>query len=293
MTSAVTEDQSPLDNSGRGRVRGKTVLFIGAGCFAPKEWGIGKATAVQFAREGANVLAVDASGDAAEATADVIRQEGGSVATCIGDVTKSGDIVRMVDTCIGTFGRIDTLFYNVGVGEPNGPPELSEESWDRTWNVNCKGLFLASKHALPLMLEQGSGNVIGVSSIAGLRYIGQPHFAYATTKAAMIQFNRYLALEYGHRGIRANTLVPGLIDTPRIGRLSAAFGLGELDAARRLRDSQTPTGKTGTPWEVAHAAVFLASDESSYVNGTELIVDGGLAAKYGPMAKDRQSPVDY
>lgn len=270
-----------------GRLKDKVVLVVGAGCFSPSEIGIGKACALAFADEGASVFAVDNNGDALDQTVRAIRERSGEVRSHLADVVRPAEIAAMVAACRHAYGRIDVIFYNVAVGEVGGPPELSEESWDRTWNINCKGLFLTCKHALPGMIERGRGNIIGVSSIAGIRYPGYGHFAYGTSKAAMIQFVRYLGIHYAAAGIRANTILPGLIDTPRVMRLTSAYGEEERSEVMRRRAAQVPSGLSGSPWDIAAAALFLASDESRYVTATELLVDGGVTGAYGNVQADR------
>jgi len=270
---------APEEMPGHDRLKGKVVLVVGAGSIAPG-WGIGKACSVVYAREGARVCAVDISREAAEETARIITARGGEAVALTADVADRDSVASMVEACRTRFGRIDVLHNNVGIGEIGGPVELSEESWDRISDANVKGLFLTCKSVLPVMEAQGAGAIVTVSSVAAFRYPGYPHLAYGTTKAAAIQFTRMIALQYAARGIRANTVVPGLIDTPRIAHTVARAITSEgVDAARRLRDAQCPMGRMGTAWEVANAALFLASDEASYVTGAELVVDGGLSWK--------------
>jgi len=268
-----------------GRVEGKVALVTGAGSVGPG-WGNGKAAAVLYAREGAKVFAVDRNEAAAEETAGLIREEGGDVTVARADVSKMSDVEAMVGACISAYGRIDILHNNVGIVEVGGPAELSEEAWDRVNDVNLKSMFLIHKAALPVMAGQGPGPagqrgaIVNISSVSGIRYTGVPYISYATTKGAIVPFTRSVALEYAGQGIRANTILPGLMNTPMIVEpLTEAYGGGDVDKMMRVRDAQCPLGHMGDAWDVAHAALFLASDEAKYITGTTLVVDGGLSAK--------------
>jgi NAD(P)-dependent dehydrogenase (short-subunit alcohol dehydrogenase family) len=268
-----------------GRVEGKVALVTGAGSVGPG-WGNGKAAAVLYAREGAKVFAVDLNEAAAEETAAIIREEGGGVTVARADVSKAADVEAMVGACVEAYGRIDILHNNVGIVEVGGPVELSEAAWDRVNDVNLKSMFLTHKYALPVMAAQDPGPsgqrgaIVNISSVSGIRYTGVPYVSYSTTKGAIIPFTRSVALEYAGRGIRANAVLPGLMDTPMIVEpLTKAYG-ADVEEMKRVRDAQCPLGHMGDAWDVAHAALFLASDEARYITGTTLVVDGGLTAKY-------------
>jgi len=268
-----------------GRVEGKVALVVGAGSVGPG-WGNGKAAAVHYAREGAKVLAVDVNEAAAAETASIIRDEGGTVAVARADVSSAAEVEAMVDACTQAFGRIDILHNNVGIVEVGGPVDLSEEAWDRVNDINLKSMFLTHKYALPVMAAQEPsaagqrGAIVNISSVSGIRYTGVPYVSYATTKGAILPFTRSVALEYAGRGIRANAILPGLMNTPMIVEpLTDAYGGGDVDEMMRVRDAQCPLGHMGDAWDVAHAALFLASDEAKYITGTTLVVDGGLTAK--------------
>lgn len=262
-----------------GRLEGKVAIVCGAGSVGAG-WGNGKATAVLFAREGARVVAVDINPTAAEETRDLIEGEGGVARAFVGDVSRQNEVAEMVQACIESFGRIDILHNNVGIVEVGGAVDTTEESWDRVNAVNLKSVFLTCKNVLPHMERQGGGAIVNISSIAGIRWTGIPYVSYSATKAAVIQFTRSLALEFARNNIRANCILPGLMNTPMIVEpLKNAYADGDVARMIEIRDQQCPMGHMGDAWDVAHAALFLASDEAKYITGTELVVDGGLTAK--------------
>jgi len=181
--------------------------------------------------------------------------------------------------------RIDILVNNVGKSEPGGPAEMSEETWDYQTNVNLKSVYLMCHLVLPVMEAQSTGGaVLNVGSIAGLRYIAKPQVAYSATKAAVVQFTKATAVIYAQRTqgrVRLNTVIPGLMATPLVTVLADKYGGGDQEGFRKIRDAQVPTGKMGTAWDVAHAGLYLCSDEASYVTGQEIIVDGGITDSTG------------
>ena len=258
------------------RLREKVALVSGAGSSGPG-WGNGKATAVLFAREGAKVLAADINLDAAVETRQIIEREGGVCAAVSGNVSRADDVATMVEACIAAFGRIDVLHNNVGIAELGGPVETTEDSWDRVNDVNLKSMFVTCRQVLPHMERQGRGAIVNIASVAGIRWLGVPYISYAATKAAVIQFTRVIALQYARSGIRANSILPGMMNTPMVHapKVIAAYG-GSPEEMVRRRDRQCPMGRMGDAWDVAYAALFLASDEAKYITGTELVVDGGL-----------------
>jgi NAD(P)-dependent dehydrogenase (short-subunit alcohol dehydrogenase family) len=258
------------------RLKDKIALVSGAGSVG-EGWGNGKATAVLYAREGAKVFCADINLAAAEATRDIIRSEGGAAEAIQCDVSKSDPVLAMTTACQDAYGRIDILHNNVGILEIGGPVELSEEDWDRVNNVNLKSMFLTCKHVLPVMEAQGKGAIVNISSIAGIRWLGVPYLAYNTTKAAVNHFTRMVAMEYAPKGIRANAILPGLMETPMVEKSLAEFYAdGDIEEMFRKRGAIAPMGHGGDAWDVAYAAVYLASDEAKYVTGAELVVDGGL-----------------
>ena len=192
-----------------------------------------------------------------------------------------------VDACMSKHGRIDILVNNVGKSEPGGPAELSEDTWDAQTDVNLKSVYLMCHLVLPIMEKQSSGGcVLNVASIAGMRYVGKPQVAYAATKAAIIHFTKTSAVVYAQRTggkVRLNTVVPGLMATPLVSVLAKKYGGagGDDERYKRMRDKQVPTGKMGSGWDVAHAALFLCSDEAGYITGQEIVVDGGITNSTG------------
>jgi NAD(P)-dependent dehydrogenase (short-subunit alcohol dehydrogenase family) len=257
------------------RMQDKVVLVSGAGS-SGDGFGIGKACAVLYARHGAKILAVDINFDAARDTAELIRSEGGYCEPCQTDVSNEHQVQTMITTCIEHYGRIDVLHNNVGILSRGGPVEVALEDWNRCMSINLTSMFLTCKYSLPQMLEQGAGAIINISSIAGQRWLGVPHTAYATSKGAILSFTRNLALEYANKGIRANCVVPGLLDTPMIREPLKNQSPEAAEQILATRNDAVPTGAMGSPWDVAWASLFLASDEARYITGTELVVDGGL-----------------
>lgn len=257
------------------RLKGKVAIVNGAGSVA-EGWGNGKATAVLFAREGAKVLAADINKSAAEETADIIRAEGGQCLVAKADIADAAQIENLVKLCVGTYGRIDILHNNVGIAELGGPVEASIESWDRVHDVNLKGAFLSCKYALPYMQKQGGGAIVNISSVAGIRWTGIDYISYSTSKAALVQLTKMIAYKYARDHIRCNAILPGMMRTPMVEHsLNEAYE-GDVKAMFAQRDAACPMGHMGDAWDVAHAALFLASDEAKYITGVDLVVDGGL-----------------
>ena len=263
------------------RLQGKVAIVVGAGQTAGDTIGNGRATAIIFAREGARVMLVDRDLASARETESMIRQEGGESFACEADVVREADCRAFVDTCRKTCGRIDVLHNNVGIGAGDaGPVHLTEEAWDRIFAVNLKGMFLTCKHVLPVMREQRAGVIINVSSIASVCSVGT--LAYKTSKAGVNALTHSLALGNAQHGIRVNAILPGLMNTPMaIEGISRERGMPKQRLIE-ARDAQVPLGqKMGTAWDVAHAALFLASDEAKFITGVLLPVDGGQSARIG------------
>jgi NAD(P)-dependent dehydrogenase (short-subunit alcohol dehydrogenase family) len=265
------------------RLRGKVAVVVGAGAIGPG-WGNGKATAVTFAREGAAVFCVDRNPAAAAETVGIIAGEGGRAVAFTADVSLGSEVEAMVAACLKTYGRIDVLDNNVGIAEMGSVVEVDEASWDRVFAVNLKSAYLAMKHVIPVMLRQGGGSIINISSIASIRHMGISYVSYGASKAAMNQMTRTTAVEFASRHVRVNAILPGLMKTPMVEHsagLAASYAKGDVEAMWRARDAQVPMGHMGDAFDVANAALFLASDESRYVTGIELVVDGGITCKAG------------
>src|SRR5438552_10088020 len=264
-----------------GRLKGKIAMVVGAGSVGPG-WGNGKATAVTFAREGAQVFCVDRNAAAAEETVNIIKSEGNKASSFTADVSRAADVEATVAACLKTYGRIDVLDNNVGIAEMGSVVEVEEAEWDRVFAVNLKSAYLSMKHVIPVMQKQGGGSIINISSIASIRHLGISYVTYATTKAAMNQMTRTTAVQFAPHHIRVNAILPGLMKTPMVEHsagLAASYAKGDVEAMWRARDAQVPMGHMGEAWDVANAALFLASDESKYVTGIELVVDGGVTLK--------------
>jgi NAD(P)-dependent dehydrogenase (short-subunit alcohol dehydrogenase family) len=264
-----------------GRLAGKVAIVTGAGQTPGDTMGNGRATAILFAREGARVLLVDRDERSARETSAKIEAEGGRSAVAVADVSRLDGCRALTDTCLERFGRIDVLHNNVGIGAgDSGPVHLREEAWDRIHAVNLKSMFLTCKCVLPVMRRQGSGVILNVSSIASICSVGM--LAYKTSKAGVNALTHSLALGNAEHGIRVNAILPGLMNTPMaIEGISRALGR-DKDEVIRTRDAQVPLGhKMGTAWDVAYAALFLASDEAKFITGVLLPVDGGQSARIG------------
>jgi NAD(P)-dependent dehydrogenase (short-subunit alcohol dehydrogenase family) len=266
------------------RLEGKIAIIVGAGQSPGEGIGNGRATVLRFAREGARILAVDRDLAAAEETAALAGREGGECVPFCADVTREAMLAAAIAEAERRWGRIDILHNNVGVSIAGGDKpllELTEEAFDRVSAINLRGTIMACKHALPVMRRQRSGVIINISSIAA-RENTYPLVAYKATKAAMIAFTEQLALHNAPYGIRANCILPGLIDTPMaVDTRARAGNRGRAEVAAE-RDARVPLGgRMGTAWDIANAALFLASDEARFITGAALPVDGGQLTRIG------------
>lgn len=269
------------------RLENRVAIVVGAGQQAGETMGNGRATAIRFAQEGAKVLLVDRNLESAEETTRTIAADGGTASALRADITVEDDCRSIAATCVERYGRIDILHNNVGRSEGDRPtPEMDAEVWDLLFAMNLKGMFMTCKHVLPVMRAQGSGVILNVSSIASICARREPAqrsgVAYKTSKGAVNTLTHHIALENAEHGIRCNAILPGLIDTPMaIERRARERNVGR-DAVRRERDERVPLlRRMGTAWDVANAAVFLASDEARYITALIMPVDGGLSAQIG------------
>ena len=260
-----------------GRVEGKVAVLIGGGQTAGETVGNGRATALVLAREGARVFVVDRDLESADETAKMIKEQGGVASSCQADVTSEEQVKIAIKSCVEQFGRLDILHNNVGASvalKDGSATELETDAFDQIYAVNLRGMWLPSKHALPVMREQNNGSIINISSMAVFSG-SYPFVGYKTTKAAIIALTENIASANAEYSIRANTVLPGLINTPMAieARVSAGADRGELVAQR---DGQVPLGrKMGTGWDIANASLFLHSDEAQFITGIALRVDGG------------------
>lgn len=263
-----------------GRLAGKAAVVVGAGQTPGDTIGNGRAAALLFAREGARVLCVDRHADRAEATAAEIRAEGGEAYAEAADVALEADVTAIIAVATDRFGRIDVLHNNVGIGAGDGPVErLGEAAWDRIVAVNLKGMWLTIKHALPSMRAAGGGAIVNISSLAAIAPAGI--IAYEVSKAGVNKLTTSVAALNARHRIRCNAIMPGLIDTPMAIQGWAGLSGEEQAKVRAQRDARVPLGAMGSAWDVAQAALFLASDDAKFITGAVLPVDGGMSVRIG------------
>ena len=261
------------------RLDGKIAFITGIGSVG-EGWGNGRATAVVMARQGATIFGTDLNPAAAEQTVATIRAEGGQAHAVTCDATDSEAVKETVAACMARHGRIDILVNNVGGSAPGDPVSMAEDVWHTQMDLNLKSVFLACKHILPIMQAQEKGAIVNIASVAGVRdQPGRQYIAYAASKAGVIRMSKAIAIDNARRGIRCNTVVPGLMNTPLVSeRLARQIGGNDAEKLIAERNARVPIGQMGDGWDVAHAVLFLASDEAKHITATEIIVDGGLTA---------------
>ena len=259
-----------MSSGGRARLAGKVALITGAGSQGAG-WGTGKAMSVLFAREGAQVCLVDLDESRAEETLSIVRVEGGEGFVVVADVGDAASGAAAVEAAVERFGQLDVLVNNAAIVGPIGPvATLEQAEWERVLRVNLTGPMLMSKHALPALIAAGGGAIVNISSTGALLSSGQTP-SYGATKAALLRLTADLAVAYGRDGIRVNAIAPGSIHTPMVDRDGSM-----TPELRAQRAKGTPLGTEGTAWDIAYAALFLASDEARWISGACLPVDGGL-----------------
>lgn len=263
------------------RLQGKKAIVVGAGQTPGETIGNGRATAILFAREGAEVMCVDKRLDSAEETVTIIKDEGGNAFAYEADITIESVCEALMKAAVDRMGRIDILHNNVGIGFRDAPPhKLTEEAYDAIMGVNLKAMLLTCKHVLPIMRQQQSGAIVNISSVAAISSVGMT--AYEISKAGVNKLTQSIALSNAKYGVRCNAIMPGLMDTPMaIEGTMQARGMSRQEV-RATRDRQVPLrARMGTGWDTAYAALYLASDEANFVTGVLLPVDGGHSARIG------------
>jgi len=253
------------------RLEGKVTIITGAG------GGMGRTAARMFAAEGARVVCVDVTEEMAEAVATEVRDAGGEATAMVADVSLDDQARAMVDHAVATFGRVDALYNNAGImpAADHSVIDTEVETWDKVMAVNVRGVYLGCKYAIPKMVEQGSGSIINVASFVAILGCSVPQDAYTASKGAVLALTRSLAVQFGPQGVRSNSISPGPIETPLL-----MDWLVKDEEAKRIRLARNPTGRFGKPEEIVHVAVYLASDESRWTNGANLVIDGGISVNY-------------
>lgn len=260
------------------RMEGKVCLLMGGGSSSTEGGpGSGQAVALTLAREGAAVAVADARIEAAQQTAGQIAEEGGTAIALCADVSQHDQVRAAVAVTIERFGRIDVLYNNVGIEALGGVIDTPEDAWDRVHDVNLKGVFLACKEVVPHMIRAQRGVILNVSSTASLRWGPTEYIAYHASKAGLNHMSRIMARQYAQHGIRCNAILPGMIDSPHIRTLYADRPAEEFERINADRHRRCPMERQGTCWDVANAALFLASDDAAYISGVLLPVDGALS----------------
>lgn len=262
-----------------GRLAGKVAMVVGAGSVGAG-WGNGRACAVVFAQHGASVLAADISQEALAPTLEIIARAGGSAQGHLCDVTSGESVTAMVEACLSAYGGIDVLVNVVGGSRKGGAAELSPEDWAQQVDVNLGSVYRTCHEVIPVLQSRSGGAIVNIASTSGTRWTGSAQVGYASAKAGVISFSRVTAVQYAPDGIRVNTVVPGQLHTPMVeARLAAQRSGGDVEQLLADRRARVPLGIEGDGRDTAYAALFLASEESRFVTGTEIVVDGGLTAR--------------
>jgi len=253
------------------RLQDKVAIITGAG------GGMGRVAARMFAAEGAKVVVAEYGEEPGNETVRLVRDSGGEATFVRADVSNEADARAMVDHAVATFGRVDVLYNNAGVmpEADHSVVDTDVDTWDEVMAVNVRGVFLGCKYAIPRMVEQGGGSVINIASFVALLGCSVPQDAYTASKGAILSLTRSLAVQFGPQGVRSNAICPGPVETPLL-----MDWLVKDEEAKRIRLARNPTGRFGKPEEIVHMAVYLASDESRWTNGAQLVVDGGITVNY-------------